>query len=86
VLVFHPLVDGIVDRFRLAIRATGADHQVVGVSDDAAEIELDDVERLAIGRVLADGSGDRFRRHCSGNLDTARDDRCTRLRRPEPGI
>ena len=35
---------------RLAVGATGADHEVVGVADHPAQVELDDVERLAVRR------------------------------------
>ncbi len=60
------------DRPCLAVGATGADHEVVGVADHPAEVELDDVERLAIrgelgdrGRHLLGGDRGLFRTHHS---------------------
>jgi hypothetical protein len=58
VVLLHALVNRIVDRFDLAIGAPGADHEVVGVPDDVAEVELDDLERLAVLGVGGDGGGD----------------------------
>jgi hypothetical protein len=54
-------VDGIVDRLDLAIGVPRADHEVVGVADHPAEVELDDLERLAVLGVGGDGDGDVFR-------------------------
>ncbi len=51
------------DRLGLAVAAAGADHEVVGVADDPAQVELDDLERLAVGRVAGDGLGDLFGGH-----------------------
>ena len=40
----QPSVDRVVDRLDLAVGAARADHEVVGVVDDAAQVELDDVD------------------------------------------
>jgi hypothetical protein len=53
-------VDGVVDRLDLAVRAAGADHEVVRVADHPAEVELDDLERLAILGIGGDGACDVF--------------------------
>ena len=42
------------DRLGLALAAARADHEVVRVADHRPQVQLDDVERLAIGGVLRD--------------------------------
>jgi nicotinate (nicotinamide) nucleotide adenylyltransferase len=51
-------VDGIVDGLDLAVRATGADDQVIRVADQAAQVQGDDVLRLAVSGQL--GGDERF--------------------------
>jgi hypothetical protein len=53
-------VDGVMDRLDLAIGAAGADHEVVGVADHPAQIELDDLERFTVFGVGGDGARDVF--------------------------
>ena len=48
VLVLQALVDAVVDRLDLAVGVAGADDEVVGVAEDAAHVELDDVDRLLV--------------------------------------
>jgi hypothetical protein len=48
VVVLHTDVHAIVDPLYLAIATPGGDHEVVGVGDHAPQVELDDVQRLAI--------------------------------------
>src|SRR3954452_6708212 len=58
VVFLQALVDAVVDRLRLAVRVAGADDEVVGVAEHAAQIELDDVDRLLVGGVLLDPAGE----------------------------
>ena len=53
-LVLEALEDPIVDRLRLAASAPGADEEVVGVAEHPAEIELDHLDGLLVGRVAGD--------------------------------
>src|SRR5580693_8824404 len=54
VLVLEPLEDAVVDSLRLAAGVAGADEEVVGVAEHPAQIELDDVDRLLVGRQTRD--------------------------------
>ena len=54
VVLLHVLVDAVVDRLGLAVGAAGGDHEVVRVAEDAAQVELDDVDRLLVRRVPGD--------------------------------
>ena len=54
VVLLDPLVDAVVDRLGLAVGVAGADDEVVRVAEHAAEVELDDVDRLHVGRVALD--------------------------------
>jgi hypothetical protein len=54
VLGLHARVDRIVNRFDLPVGATRADHEEVGESGDLSQIQLNDVERLAIRRKRSD--------------------------------
>ena len=58
----------VVDGLRLAVGVTGRDHEVVGVAEHAAQIELDDVLRLDVRRVARDELGElgRLHRLCRG--------------------
>src|SRR5918911_718238 len=40
--------DAVVDGLRLPVRVAGADDEVVRVAEDAAQVELDDVDRLLV--------------------------------------
>ena len=51
VVLLEALVDAVVDRLRLAVGVAGADDEVVRVAEHAAQVELDDVDRLLVGRV-----------------------------------
>src|SRR5262245_5027304 len=44
--VLQLLVDRVVDRLRLALGVAGADHEVVGVADNPAQVDHADVDRL----------------------------------------
>ena len=57
VLRLQTLVDGVVDGPGLTIGAPGADHEVVGIADHAPQVELDDVQRLAVRGELGDLGG-----------------------------
>jgi hypothetical protein len=50
VLRFHAGVDRIVNRLHLPVGAAGADHEKVGELRDLSQIQLNDVERLAVRR------------------------------------
>src|SRR3954466_7703895 len=58
VLLLHVLVNAVVDRLGLAVGAAGGDHEIVGVAEDAAQVELEDVDRLDIARVAGDEGGE----------------------------
>ena len=47
-------MDAVVDRLDLACRVARADEEEVGVADDAAHVEFDDVDRLLVGRLGGD--------------------------------
>src|SRR3954453_5811964 len=58
VLLLHVLVDAVVDGLDLAVGAAGGDHEVVGVAQHAAKVELDDLLRLDVGRIAGDEVGE----------------------------
>ncbi len=60
VLVLHAQVDAVVDRLDLAVTATRADQEVVGDGREPPQIQLDDVDRLAVGGKLRDCQRDLF--------------------------
>ena len=63
------LVDGVMDRLRLALGVARADHEEVGVGDDAAQVDHPDVDRLAVGGdggdALGQGGGVRASAHAA---------------------
>ena len=58
VVVLQRLVDAVVDRLDLAGGVARADEEEVRVAEDAAHVELDDVDRLLVGRVGGDRLGE----------------------------
>ena len=56
-VALEALVDAVVDRLGLAVGVARADQEVVGVAQDAAEVELDDVDRLLVGGQRRDRPG-----------------------------
>jgi hypothetical protein len=58
VLLLEPLVDPVVDRLGLAVRVARADDEVVRVAEHAAQVELDDVDRLHVGGEVLDDRGE----------------------------
>ena len=67
VLLLHVLVDAVVDGLDLAVGAAGGDHEVVGVAEHAAEVELDDVLCLDVGGEAGDEGGELGRLDGSGS-------------------
>src|SRR4029453_16913973 len=55
--VLQLVVDAVVDRLCLALRVARADHEEVGVGDDAAQVDHADVDRLAVGGEKTQTSG-----------------------------
>src|SRR5919199_1953425 len=57
-VLLEALPDAVVDGLRLTVRVAGADDEVVRVAEDAAQVELDDVDRLLVSRVVLDQRGE----------------------------
>src|SRR3954454_348798 len=72
VLLLHVLVDAVVDRRGWAVRPAGADDEVVGVAEHAAQVEHDDVDRLDVGGVAGDQLGQAGWRQRAGSLSLRR--------------
>jgi hypothetical protein len=53
-LGLHASVNRVVDRLHLSIRPACADHEEVGEAGDSAQVQLEDVKRLAIGGERSD--------------------------------
>jgi len=62
VVALAPLVNRVVDRLRLPVCPSAADHEVIRVSDHPAQVQLHDLERLAVRRVLGDSERKLFGR------------------------
>src|SRR5262245_29573218 len=60
-VVLQLVVDSVVNRLRLALRVPRADHEEVGVGDDAAQVDDADVDCLLVGGDLSDPFGQRGR-------------------------
>jgi hypothetical protein len=50
----HASVDPVVNGLHLAAAAAGADQEEVRIADHPAQVDLHDLDRLAIGRVAGD--------------------------------
>src|SRR4051794_12321086 len=69
-------MDAVVDGLRLALGVAGADDEVVGVAQDAAQVQCDDVDRLLVGGEHGDlagqgVAGDRRHVRALAHADTA---------------